>query len=469
MCITFANPSEPCCAPVEPIPLSGYVYRYYQPTILEDYEGLADAAWSDGTTGETSPARNAVAVYHHRTTPNARTTSVFNILPPVRWSVTAPDTDGGTYEQWSENPTFAGHFRESNGFQTGYVGIRERLIPRGSHCRFRGDISNIPGPGQVPVPNYCHGGIYGSAEYAERSLQAIAPGFAPWQYDGSDDVFPVSVSVFAFRHRINGNPGPLHIGDAVQLANNWRFRIRPTDTYEIDLWYRIGIEAALHFPTTPAKLCVYIPFGVISDGNTSRQSQLMLFGNVDFSPAFNWQKQTYAVSIGGHRGWTLKNGSNGPHKIATDEDWEASNGAGGVNFVPADYRTGYVERIALNFEKEIAEVLLVTGPKMRPAGTPEGVGKVLLYRSEANANLYRRRTRSTRYGEIEHASPGMFNQAGTTVFRLVPWSWEAGYYAGTVEDVGHTVYLHESEGRTTANPVIPRTVPKTITLTRVHK
>jgi len=222
--------------------------------------------------------------------------------------------------------------------------------------------------------------------------------------------------------------------------------------------------SVLNPAATPAKACVYIPTSYVIGGDERANTEYCQFGNVDFSPKFSSVRHAYAVTVDGHTGWTLKDGTNGPHTMQTGGGWTFSNlsssgffSGGNLTWVK-DVNDSYVRAIVLRFDREIAHVEFYPGPLM---GTPSSLACVY-YRVDEGGTEYRKETLSTDYGTLYHASPGLFNQAGASEFKLVPWA----------TDVSNTGYSPTTEGgafgaSSVATGTTRSALPTSITMRRV--
>ena len=468
VCITFGNPSDPCCDDAPAMPLFGFIQRYVYPEPIPDDVGLSDANWSTGITGNVEPNVNRSCLFHHFTTPNKKTISVFNILQPLRWSIETPAVDGGSFDHWVDL-TVGG---TSVDYQSGQlassadVGIREKLLPREWHATFSGGVAKV-----VPFglqPSSCNRDfdvldVGGGESYLERSLQAISPTVPPWDVDGSSDTYPVSTQLFAFRHVVNGVPGKTFLSDEITNDDPFFVRLSPADTYQIDIWYRIGVQATINKDESPGKGCAYWPLRRVTNGSRQRSSYLLTFYNVDFSQNFNPEQQAFALSVAGHSGWTLRNGSNGPHSLVPEDGWNAETGGGGAA-VESNDPNSFWELIRLEFSREIAQVIFVPGDAMK-AKYP-AIGKVFLYRPVDNSGIYRRSTVSADFGSVTHAGSGRFHQDGTTVFELVPWTLEGGLLGVSTE-----FYFQPATGKADSAGSLRsyREVPRRIIISRVSR
>lgn len=450
-----------------PVPVSGSIRRYMNVQLLADYEGIADTTWTLGTTGNINGAANTSfnCYYHHYTTTNQRTESKTFLMTPLRFSIAAPATDGGTYDYWlaaSGAPTY----RRYAGSILGDVGITDTLLPTGTHGVWNGGYSLLYRPNFYA---FCVSvNDFNPTTWKEATLNAIASTTQVWGFFGGlqQNSGCDTPQIAAIRHRVNGvavGSLILNPGNNPEVGTNWRIPVLPDDTYELDVWLRIGTQAKASYPAIPGKACLYIPTTRVSNG--SRQTQItnaggygtygnvFLFRNVDWSPNFSKVDQTYSVTISGHSGWTLKDGTDGPHKMITDSAWTAVFGDGFITW-NKKVNDGYVRAINLRFEREIAHVELEPGPLMSTTITPSNF---LAYRATGTGE-YRTSTTSTDLGAVTHAEPGLFDQAGTTTFDLVPWSLAGG---GMPDNAGF-------EGRGSGLVGLPGVdVPTSITLTRV--
>lgn len=450
------RPRIPVGAP--PIALSGFIRRAMIPSFPGDAAAISDTAWTIGTTGGPNDANCA---YVHFTFPSRRYSNVEKLMEPVRWSIAAPASDGGQYDHWQPLTSYGyPNYLTNYDFlsPTGSVGISEKLLPSTWHAEFDGGIVDIGGPNEGDWrlrPRTCIGNS--ASDYVESTLEAIAPSTQAWQYEGSSKTFPVLWSIYAIQHRINGSAVGSVITDPT--LSDWLLSVSPGDLYEIDIWYKIYVVGYLNLPNSPGKACMYIPTTLVS--NSSRRhlhapGHYLRFHNVNFSRYFNYQEQTYQITIAGHGGWTLKDGSDGPHKMISSSQWVASiqNGQIVWNKMIDD---SYIAGIRLTWDQEHAQIAVRAGQSVSSSCTGA------IYRIAHDGSHYRSSTTSTDYGTATHAGTGLFDQAGTTVFSLVSWSTEGGQI-----QTGYPSFVHSAEakyGRVLT--LLPVWLPTTITVTRV--
>lgn len=479
MCLTFGNPSDPCCKQAPPVPATGRIFRYMVPLFVDDYEGLATAEWQFGTTGELASNYNCHCAYHHFITPSKQKTSVHEILAPVRWTIHGGDIDGQNLDSWvpvgdNQDRTLAltqgflwttglGNSDTRQTRPAGWIGVRDKLLPKQSHGRFTKGIAHVVYY-HLQVPRPCLLDIHHPTEYLEKNLDAIAPGVAKTQISGGLQYFGIHSSIHAIRHRLNGQPiKRLYFRDELGQPAAYQFRPKPTDKYEIDVWYKIGHDAQPIEQDVPGKGVAYLPLGLVSTGDRWREVWLQEFGNVDYSPRFNHAKQTYELTVGGHFGWTLRDGCNGPFPMETNDDWNASINAGSVVITPKVPDGSPWKVIALHFSQEIATAHFVVYDRLT------GDKHDCIYRAGATEDLYRSTTVSTKYGTINHAQTGLFNQNGTTTFLLVSWSYSTGVVEHDVDNHAIISYGNAAEGRTDFDSNIPRSIPRSLTFTRINR
>lgn len=472
MCITFGNPSDPCCDDAPAVPFLGFIQRHVYPEPIADDAGLSDANWSTGITGNVEPNVNRSCLYHHFTTPDKRNTSVFNILQPLRWSIETPANDGAPWDHWTDltvggtHPDYKSGQLTFDGFNT--VALREKLLPRDWHARFFNGIAKLA---NFPRPYVCNRDfdvldLGGGESYLEQALQAIAPSVPPWQIDGNSDTYPVTSQVYAFRHVVNGVPGRVCILEDAEDDAGEFVRVTPADTYQIDIWYRIGLEASLLFSASPGKGCAYWPLRRLSNGSRQGSPYLLAFYNVDFSPNYDPNLQAFALAVAGHTGWTLREGSNGPHVLVTNDDWHAASTAGGAA-VQTDDPASFWALIQLNFAREIPEILFAPGAALK-AKYPN-IAETIMYRPVDNPGLYRKSSTSADYGSVTHASSGRFYQDGTTVFELVPWTVEGGISDESDGFISFLIQQGVARFDSSDSPPAYREVPRRIIINRVSR
>lgn len=430
MCITFGNPSDPCCDDAAATRLPGTIFRLMQPVAVEDYAGLSTATWQAAVIAGNQ------SLFHHFTSPNTLTTSRWDILSPVRWSPASPADDGGRYDYFNEG------FSDTVSHQSAVTQIRRALLPANWHARFINGTTGLIFRSYVEprmFPNEVGESVFGSRVYADAYLQSIAPSVPIWGSSPPYNIPPAPAEsfVYAVQLRMNGLPvGPLLIDpDGAELSGIADVRFRPgqNDNIEFDVWYRIGIEAGLGNASAPGKGCVTLAQYNATTGSNRGLVYHAEFSNVDFSPEFNPSLQTFEISAAGHTGWKLLDDSNGPHRM------ESSGGFGspfyGEMFLAAVPE--YAPAIRLRFGQEVAEIVI-------EGGSLNG----RTYRPVANPQYYRKSVFSLDFGEINDAACGPFFQSGTTVFELVP-------------------DLPALAGR--PSPPIPREVPRRFVVTRVSR
>lgn len=415
-----------CCHCDPPTILPGKIYRFVYPSFPADYAAIATASWSIGTSGNTS--QNFNCRYVTLTTPNRRATSATIITDPVRYSIYGPASDGGTFDYWYNYSTGSVLKKLQFGQGNGLSPITDGMIPAASHAEWVGGQLSLS---SVPVP-------------------AVTNTTEPSLYNA--DGIPHTLSMYAFAHRVNGS-----IVGAVKTypftAADYICTIADGDSYEVDVWYKLAFTASLSLPATSGFVNRWMHTTRVSNGSRfltigTFPSYFLAFENANFSPAFNITSQTYEISISGQTGWTLLDGSNGPIAVQTySGHWNGSVSDGSAEISRVNTLKP-VEKIVLEWNKEIAHVTVHT-----PASFFASAGRYI-YRSTTAASEYRTSTTSTDFGAINHTWYGIFNQSGTTVFEYVPWG------AGVAVD---GVYANA------ATTTKPPELPQTITFTRIPR
>lgn len=445
-------------------------------TAIADYESISNTSWSSGATGNVTNSGGTIAntsmhsIYYYYTTPNMRTTGKEFLMAPIRWSIAAPATNFGSYHFWKAftSVTSARAAVVGLGYlqlYLGKMGITNTLLPTGSHAVWQGAFSQVKSLlAWNPVGNKVQNNF---TEFNLTNFQAFNPTYEIWNNRagivGGVDALGWR-SLYAIRHRVNGAA----VGDLIlnpppsgNEGPEWRCDIAYGDTYELDVWYKLKSSASLANPSAPGKACVYFPTTLVHNGDRYGDYvpvQQCNFANIDFSPAFNYQEQTYQVSVAGHVGWTLKDGSNGPHKMITSGDWKATISNGMVVWEKTT-NNDFVRAIVIKWDREIAHVELFRGPLM---DNGISVGAVMYRVSDGNT-VYRSSTLGTvADGMITHATPGLFTQAGTSVFTLVPWT-----YANSFNLPGSETQA--AEGKRSGALSSFADLPTTITVTRVNQ
>jgi hypothetical protein len=434
-----------------PIPAEGSITRAVYAESISDYESLSTASWSTGTTGFTTDF-HANCLYHHYTTTDRRTVPVDNILNPIRWYMAMPTTNGGTYDRWAKSRDFGasslsvptlndGRYQHALDFALYASNIApvHTLLVSGSHAEFRDGHADLTGR---PLPILCPWNTLVDGVWPPN-LQSISA-LPAW----ANSTF---CTIHAARHYVNGVAvGPTEINPGPDF---WRFAVAEGDEYYLDVWYRI--YSTTNTQTGPGKACAFIPLTRVSDGSRMIRTQVnsnlswlpnLTFSNVDFSPAFNYKEQTFQITIAGHTGWTLKDGTDGPHKMLTDTPWTAVIQNGFIRWIaPGSHY--YVKRFDFNWAQEIPYLYLYGTENLTAHSGP------LIYKPRSDGT-YRSSTVATGIGTINHAPMGRFAQSGTTTFDLVPWS-NLPYVAANMDGF--------KSGLIPTSPLLPSTITVTRT------
>lgn len=446
--------------PPPPIPLNGPMRRMMVPSLISDYEGLATASWSTGVTGNFGALANSSwnCFFHHvvRTDPRS-TYSV--ILPPVRWTIAAPASDGGNYDFWIDrSPAKVGYYPQGYGTIGAHeVGVTNTLLPSTHYAEYQQGFCELA---DFPFPPVCQPTPANGNVWRESSLQAISPGTQVWQGGWS---------IAAIRHRVNGSAvGSLRLNPPGNrsVTNDWRFDTSKGDTYAIDVWYRFTVPAANFFATV--KSCGYIPTTRVSNGSrrvlpTIPFEPVALFRNVNYRPAFNPSLQTFSVTVSGHSGWTLKDGSNGPHKIIDGGGWLGGIGGTLISFRPA-VSNGFCNAILFWYARELVQVEFYPGPLHSAWTGAISTTPPLIYRPAASG--YRNQVNSVDFGTLGLIPAGPYNQAGTTTFNLVQEISDAvpsPPFIGTEPVMPSAFEFGAGVG------ILNEDVPTSITMTRVNR
>lgn len=392
------------------------------PQAISEYESWPEStqAWSTGTTGTSSGSftdRNCL--YYFYTTTNQQVSSAPVIMEPIRWTIAAPASNGGQYDHVFSQP-LVGTRKSLNpfGYPTpGLFGVAETLLPSGSHGEWQGGFAVVAHNLQPKVPLLRYPNTGNSKVWVESNLSDISASTDSW---ASGQAVQVVAQIAAIRHRVNGSPvGSLILdpGTNPRTDPNWRVAVSPDDTYEIDVWYRIFTFGLPSYPPIPGKACVYFATTQLSDSTWVNHQNYIRFENTDWSPSFNYREQTYSVTVSGHTGWTLKDGSDGPHKMISGGDWAANIGNGAIVWYK-NTNNGHIRSIRLVWDREVAHVVIDPGPLMSLGNST----RFLAYRA-ANDGKYRSSVNAPAHGgTVTLASSGAFNQAGTTTFHLVDWT-----------------------------------------------
>ena len=467
----LVRPMPSVNTPPPPIPLDGRIHRAMTPALISDYEGLSTASWSTGVTGAigTGGAGSSWNCWYHHVVQSDPRVEYSVIMQPVRWSIAAPSADGGTYDFWNTRsgglpgyiPQGLGGSDGSGNFG-GTLGIVNKLLPTGHFAEYPSGFAELY---TTLVASPCRLRQGFTNTWTEAALQAISP---TTQISGSGP----QITVAAIRHRVNGTAvGTLQLNPPGNrsVTNAWRFDLVEGDTYAIDIWYRFRILPE-QFATWQTRACAYIPTTLVSNGSrrylpTLASLPVATFRNVNFSPAFNFKEQTYQVTVSGHTGWTLKDGSDGPHKMVTAGNWSAGIGNGQIvwRYNP---QNSYCNAIVFRWDREYPTLEFYPGPSHSMWAGSRGSTPPLIFRPAAAG--YRTNTTSTDFSTLGHIDAGTFTQSGTTTFNLVQLITDAvpAFLSdGTILEPSYPEAFDFGAGVGILNPDIPTT----ITLTRVSQ
>lgn len=456
---TLVRPMPVFNTPPPPIPLAGQIRRMMTPNFIADYEGLATASWTSGVTGNIGTAASSSwnCQYHHVVRSDPRI-EYDVILPPVRWEIAAPSTGLGTYDFWNtRSGILQGYIPQGIGTGGGTIGLINKLLPSSHFAEYLNGFAELL---QTPFPLPAQTTTAAPNTYREASLQAISAG---------TQVYGPSLSVAAIRHRVNGTAvGTLTLNPPGNrsVTTAWRFDVSEGDAYSIDVWYRFKMPAQPNV-TWPLKACAYIPTSKVSNGSRRVLSTvpflpLCVWQNINFSPDFNYQEQTYQTTVGGHSGWTLKDGSNGPHKMITGGNWAAGIGNGEIiwKYIPAN---SYCNAIVYRWNREVPHVEFYPGPLSSVWGGSASSTPVFIYRSTSSVG-YLGGSSSTDFGPLTHIDAGNISQAGSTTFSLqmiedaVPSIISGSYFEPSFPEAFDLVPIFAAAH-----------IPTSITLTRVDQ
>lgn len=404
-----------------PIPLLGYIDRTMKLEAVADYAGLSDTAWTSGTTGNYGGVANTSwnALYHHFVVPNRRDDTLVYVMDPIRWSTDAPASNGGTYDWWyGASPIFAWY--SAGTVDLGRMAISQKILASASH--------GAPAEGYLVawVPSQLIG--YPSNWSGWATLAGIS----------GNGVLGSTYRIAAIQHRVNGVAvGSLQLSppSSPTVGEAWRVSISSGDTYEIDIWYEIKYTANPYLSPIAGKCCLVALQTLVSNGSrrpplsgmpTGWRPQIQ-FRNVNWNTAFDRLIHTYNITIAGHVGWTLKGGSDGPHKMITGDGWVANIGSGGIRWTaPSSHQ--YVESFLIDWTTEIPRISLKPKDLLLAAlGWSGWAGHVISYRPR-NSGDYRESTVGSDWGAtaINSAPCGVFSQSGSTTWDLVGKSTTEG-------------------------------------------
>jgi len=443
MCITFLNPSEPCCERANQ--LLGRITRWMRPTLVDDYYGFSTHSWSTGETGNRGnllpgdvASVNRVCFFHELIHENVMSElPETHILSPIRWTMAAPDQDGSGYDFWQALEDLPGLFEHGSPHGFSSNPVSPWLLPADGHCRF---VDSKIEYDRFILPAAEIADSTGNNDYnfifRDSGFQAISPGVSvlpslPPSFTPSRPLNPF----YAIQQVINGTPaGPcFKWADATDQERAdfvFALKVKPGDRFEIDIWWQMQIVVQftrLNEDGSPDevgdgiirdllkdrshKILNFFPVSLVSTGRLF--GTFHHFKNVNFSTRFDAASHRLEFSVAGHVGWTLDGNGNGPlrfSQVATDQ---------ADHVIPGHE---WISSLQLFWDREIADLYLVPGPAML-ARHPELAANQILYRPRWGGDEhYRRRTTHTEFGAITHAPCGRYHQHSITSFELVRWT-----------------------------------------------
>lgn len=468
---------------IKPIPFAGDMYRMLKAESIADYEGLSTGTWSTGASGLYNGSANTStnAIYWHQTVPEASIAGTPIILNPIRWSVDHPASNGGTFDWlaragstterrviWGSART--GFFTATTpngqiGLATGLAMTPDMLVP-GGHCIWGDGTMRIE---SFPRPLLAENRVGTTFDYRFRYAG----------FESIDSGTPANVGMSPvckikyLRHRVNG----VAVGDLYEDVSypsgssssaSWAVEIAEGDSYECDVWYEVS-WLPIAGGAGETKFCWYLPTTMVDNGSQAGAFNwlpLLRASNVNMSPNFNYQEETYSITISGHSGWTLKDGSDGPHKIKTEDGWTAVISSGGVSWTnPSD--NGYLKAFVISWGAETASIRMKFGKAMRDlyVGSTTTMWSTW-YQPTADGTM-RSSIDHAIFGTVLMPPNGVFNQAGSTTFELVPWSIivppNASYAQAATNETTWN-YPGRISGGLTPAPLME--IPTTITITK---
>jgi len=483
---------------VDPVPFYGEFYRYFKASSVADYESIATATWSTGTTGGTDSWN---CIYAHLTTPNCQTNGIDEIMNPIRYEIDAPASNGGTFDWLNKTgfgqvylpashdgrygfsrftgrigiDSFSSSYDQYAQYSTQVMGIHDKLLQTNSHAVFQSDRMTHSDPQFLSLlPIHPYGATHAASTWLESTLEAIQP---TYQRLGNSYV---SVTPYRVQHYVNASAsGALH-----STSTAWQHvdSVALNDGYYFDVWWRIQYTPRPNLPATPGRTCPYLPTTKASSGtrrfvyqytsaNRGKGRSWIPFvrlRNLDYSPEFSYQEQTYQITINGHTGWTLHLGSN-TAILKTGTGVTAAIGGGQITWTVDNTHPTYqwVRQIVLKWDQEIPTLTITAGTSMLEAmAIDDGAHFLGVQYSPSDSSDYRESVAQTDYGTINVGPAGTFTQDGTTTFDLIPWS----------ATVGTPLAFQTLRGlysNTAANALLPAfpdpAIPTSVTVTRVSQ
>jgi hypothetical protein len=357
-----------------------------------------------------------------------------------------PASDGGFYDGWRKPGVSSSTLRAyspAEGSNNPRLEVAREVCPSDSHCDFANGYTQ---------PSAGTGVGNAFSNFGQRTaLSAIAPLISECVY---------ASPLYAFRFRVNGSPvGSLTYGNYTQLRSA-RVNASKGDIIEVDVWFRVTYTPSGSAPNAAGKGVVGVDVNWLA---TSAPIPFVLaWSNVNMVPFFDKDLQTYEVTIAGHTGWTLKDGTDGPHKIVTGGGWTrqlfSSNASWGTGI--AWENTAKSAKFWLRYDSEIPLLVFQPGSLFGSSAAtiwyyrPRNAATQSYRKSTQTRNVYNSDgSLNAAAGTVTHAPCGPWDQAGTTVFDLIDWNSGIGGY------------IPGRSGFSSA-PTIPEQ-PTSITLTRV--
>lgn len=405
------------------------------PSLVADYLGISTGTISSSTTGAFSIYPSYNCLYLLLETSNAKTTSVSDIYGPVRWQIDVPTTNNTQWDWWGNDADNYKRANESGRLTTdiktkNLVGLTSTLLPGSgdSHLVSPATMATTPSPVTGFVNSWIHEFSVTGSAFDAPDIDAIVSPTLVWAKGTALAGF------YYYEHTARDYVnGVLYDGTNPAVAG---------DTWYRDVWYRVQFTHNAAYPAEPRVFGLH--WNVSVESNSSRrtnQSRLMRFHDYNVSADFDPASHTYAITAIGDHTWTFPGGVRGPIKMATGGGWTRSLNSPSSS-VPAAMRWAAnspffwpaVTAVELIYGQEVPIVVLEFGSTY---ATANNLATKIPYTPETDGNYLASTYATDAAATITHCDLGAFDQAGTTVFKRVPWD-----AAASINDGGFSTYSY---------------------------
>jgi len=444
--------------PVPPVP--GSIYRTVSPAVIADYKGISNTTWSTGTTGEAASLnRNIIYKYFVVTSP--RTTYVQYIMPPIRWSVNVPATNGQPYDMWTAPGSNISRDETTFSLAANNVGaLCSTWLPASgaSHVvlptKVKSDdvgITVIPSGSSVVTGLRCINPPQLNFAYVWPNIDNI---------DATVNTFPTSNQGNGLGFDWTRTYKTAVILNGVEQTSRYIFPVAG-DTIQFDMWYELRHVPMSYPNNNTRKFCAAILTSYVSNASTRvSDARWLQLSGCEMAANFRETQHTYELTLNGAMTWLMPNGTT-TQAMRTWLLWVRSDARegeigwyhSGTLFNGSHPGAPYFKAINLFWKREMPYIVVTWADAF---AATYGIRATAVYSPASDGNYLTTTVPRDEAVTITHAPMGCFNQGGTTQFNLVEWT---PYGSGKVYWRGR---------RPGIIPVEPQ-VPTSVTVTRTSR